>query len=219
MLARLGQYAVAPSTALAIAGGAALLGGVVATATTHTDGTRNVRRRYGDDYQLRPNSKDAARASIGFERVLGGGAAVLGAGVLGYQLLSGPKVGGALIGGALLGAGVAKLLKLDGAESTLDPSLPEHTPEGQSDMTRHNRYRYQQDGAGYNAFGFYQGARWGASAFSPTYQLNELERRMPTIPNALHGATYFGGNVRPGGALGIGMPTGIADLGALDARR
>jgi len=216
MLRNVEKIPISGATALVVGAVAAVGGGLVGAASTQADGTRNVRRKYDGEYQLRPTSKDAAKSSINTQRMLGGGAAVIGAGTLGFQLFSssGAGLAGTLLGGALLGIGIGKIFKLSGAEDRIDASLPEHTPAGQSDMTRHNKYSYQNEGAGYNAHGVYQGARWGQAAFSSTYQQSTLDKMMPTVPNALHMSTYLGGNVTPGGPFGMGVPTGIPDANA-----
>ncbi len=200
--------------ALLVAGGSAVVAGLIAAATTQQDGTRNVRRKYDGEYQLRPTSKDAAKASIDLQRFMGGTAIVGGTAVLGFQALTSPGLGGAILGGALLGGGIGKLIRLSGAEEQIDEALPDHTAAGQPDMTRHNKHMYQQEGAGYNAYGVYQGARWGQSSLSPTYQQHTLDRMRPTISNGLHLSTYLGGNVQPGGRLGFATPTGLADANA-----
>ena len=205
---------VSAATALLVAGGTAVVAGLVSAATTQQDGTRNVRKKYDGEYQLRPTSKDAANASIDTQRLLSGGAAIVGGGILGVQLLGASGLHGAILGGMLLGGGVGRLVKLAGAKDRIDASLPEHTPAGQPDMTRHNKHLYQQEGAGYNAYGISQAPRWGQSSFSPTYQQHALDKMMPTLPNALHMGTYLGGNVTPGGPFGLATPTGIADANA-----
>lgn len=198
-----------------VAAGAAAVGGVVSAATTHRDGVRNVKKEHDGEYQLRPSSKEAARASLEFQRLLGGGGALVGGALLGVQVLSGrATLPMTLAGGMLLGGGIAKVAKLAGAEAEIDPNLPERTPEGQPDMTRHNKHMYQQEGAGYNALGFYQGPRWGQSSYSPTYQQHSIDQMMPTVPGALHLGTYLGGNVRPGGPFGVPVPTGVGDVNA-----
>jgi hypothetical protein len=153
----------------AAAGGILVVAGLIGAAATHSDGTRDVHRKYANDYQLQPTSKDAARSSIHFQRVLAGIGTVGGAALGSFALLSksgAGKNGMALAGAAVLGASAGRLIKLGGAEEHLDAKLPEHTPTGESDMRRRNMYGWASDGAGYSSTGIYQGEWWGRGAIA-----------------------------------------------------
>lgn len=152
---------------IGLAAGAAVVGGLYGAGTARTDGSRRVRPTRDADYTLRPESQEAARASIQLQRLWGGGIGLLGGVALGSSLMRLPKGGSALsalAGAGMLGWGVGRLMRLHGAEATVDPALPEKTPAGRSDMVRTDSERRYNvftggtsrtyDGTGYNIYGF-----------------------------------------------------------------
>jgi hypothetical protein len=123
---------------LGLAAGALAIGVTFGHLTTRTDGSRRINKKYGPSYTLEPQSKDAARKSLNFQRAIGGAGAVLGVGALAWGLKGMGSAGGgagiAIAGVGLLGFGATRLLKLRGAEDSIDEHLPEHTPAGKTDM-------------------------------------------------------------------------------------
>ena len=160
------------TTIAAVSVGGFVVGGLVSAASTHVDGTRDVRSRRANDYQLQPTSQESARKSIEFQRLMGGlsilgGAAMAGFGVLASR--SRPEL--AIMGATLAGAGVGKLVRLSGAEDKIDRSLPEHTAAGEPEMRRRNIAAWASDGAGYSASGIYSGAWTGPDIVADGVQL------------------------------------------------
>jgi hypothetical protein len=152
---------------LAMSAGGLVVGGLLGAATTHTDGTRDVHRRYANDYQLQPTSQDAARKSIHFQRVMSGIGLVAGTAMAGFGLLKGRiDPGLAIAGSAVVGGSAARLMRLSGAEDHLSKALPEHTAPGQAEMRRRNIMGWASDGAGYSAGGWYQGPWIGRGAIA-----------------------------------------------------
>lgn len=179
---------------LGVSAGALVIGGVVSALTTHVDGTRDVRSRHSNDYQLQPTSREAAKKSIDFQRTMGGlsivgGGILAGVGSLGIMGRVRPEL--AIMGAALTGAGIGRLLRLIGAEDKIPKDLPEATAAGQPEMRRRNIMAWANDGAGYSASGIYSGAWSGEGLIADGVKLSPGMQPIvtPMLNNPMLGAT------------------------------